>query len=259
MKRLYFVLIILLSTVCSQAQENITLQADQAYTNQDYEQALELYQDALKLHGSSSSLYYNMGNTCYRLGDMGMAVLYYKKALKLNPTNKDAKTNLEFVQQQLTDNIENNKSWSQSVSENIMFLMTPNSWAVLGIIFFGLFLFALFNYFFGNTVGLRKIAFFGGIGSLALTVLCTLIAFETSAMANSGKEAVVISPVVQLSTVPRVPTDKAQQAFTLHEGALVEILDSLNVPTDTINPVWMEVKVNNEHRAWMAARHLEKI
>lgn len=259
MKQFIFALFVVLVAMTVRAQENIINQADQAYTNEDYPQALELYIDAMRLQGTSPQLYFNIGNTYYRLGDLGHAILYYKKALKLDPTFKDAQTNLEFTQTKVIDRQDNQKSWSRAVTESIIFIMTPNAWAVTGIIFFGLFLLALSQYFLGTTVGIRKLAFFGGLGALALTVLTTIAAFYTSGLTRDNKEAVVTVPVVQLSTVPRLPADKSQQAFTLHEGAIVEVLDTLSVPTDTVNPVWVEVKVNNEHRAWLSASTITRI
>lgn len=256
-----YICICLLFTVSFfvKGQENIMLQADKAYNEEDYQQALELYVDAMKLQGTSPELLYNIGNTYFRLGELGNSVLYYKKALKLNPSFKDAELNLRFVRTKIIDKQTDDKTWGKTVTENVIFIMTPNAWAVVGLIFFGIFLFALSQYILGNSVAIRKTAFFGGLGTLALTVLCTVAAFYTSGLARSQKEAVVVSPVVQLSTVPRLPADKSQQAFTLHEGAIVEILDTLNVPSDQENPLWMEVQVNKEHRAWIPATDIEII
>ena len=258
MKALHIIIFLCVANLLN-AQPNIISQADEAYMADKFETAMELYQDALKLEGSSPQLYYNMGNTAYRLGYLGDAVLYYKRALKQDPSFTDARTNLEFVQTKLVDEQTHNKSLTTKITENVMFLMTPNAWAIVGIIFLIVFLYFLSQYILGSTVGIRKISFFGGLAAIALCVLTTYIAFYSSTMARDNREAVITSPVVQLSTVPRVPTDKSQQAFTLHEGTLVEIIDSLTVPTDTVNPKWIEVRVNNEHRAWLPATTLTRI
>lgn len=241
------------------AQNDIIGKADAAYMGDQFEQALDLYLTARDSMGTSSQLDYNIANTYYRLGELGNAVLFYKRALKLDPSNSDARANLEFVQTKLIDRQDTTRPWSQRVKESVIFLMSPNGWAVTGLIFFGIFLVALASYIFGESVGTKKISFFGGMILLALAVLCTLAAFHSSALVRDDREAVVIDPVVQLSTVPRLPQDKAEQAFSLHEGAQVEIIDSIAVPTDSVNPVWLEVKVNGEHRAWLPASTVQRI
>lgn len=261
MKTLKYILIIIVAVLpfFSSAQTNLIQRADQAYMSDQFEQALNLYLSARDSLGTSSQLDYNIANTYYRLGELGKAVLYYKKALKVDPSNSDARANLEFVQTKLVDQQDNTRPWVQRIRENVIFIMSPNGWAIVGLIFFGIFLVALGSYILGESVGIKKLSFFGGIFILVLAVLCTIVAFHTSALARDDKEAVVVDPVVQLSTVPRVPQDKAEQAFSLHEGALVEIIDSLAVPTDSINPVWLEVKVNDEHRAWLPASTIQRI
>ena len=49
--------------------------ADQAYMNDNFERALELYTEASEQDGVSSNLYYNIGNCYYRLGNMGKAIV----------------------------------------------------------------------------------------------------------------------------------------------------------------------------------------
>ena len=71
--------------------------ANKAYSSELYNKALQTYLDIAKKDGVSSELYYNIGNTYYRLNDRANAVLYYERALLLNPSNGDARSNLDFV------------------------------------------------------------------------------------------------------------------------------------------------------------------
>ena len=63
---------------------------------QDLEAASKTAQDPLL----KSRALYNAGNVQYRLGNFEEAIDSYKKALALDPTDKDAKYNLEFLQKQ---------------------------------------------------------------------------------------------------------------------------------------------------------------
>ena len=86
-------------------------QANAAYQRDDFNSALSLYEQAAKEDGTSSLLYYDMGNTHYRLGNMGKAVLCYERALLLDPSNDDARTNLEFVNDKLQLKIDRGSSF----------------------------------------------------------------------------------------------------------------------------------------------------
>ena len=78
-------------------------QADSAYVQEKYKLAVELYQQAIQQDGVSSNLYYNLGNAYYRTGNVAQSILAYERALRLNPANEDARSNLEFVNSRIVD------------------------------------------------------------------------------------------------------------------------------------------------------------
>lgn len=49
----------------------------------------------------NASLEYNLGNTYFRLGDTGRAVLHFRRALRLDPRHADTTANLEYVRQRV--------------------------------------------------------------------------------------------------------------------------------------------------------------
>ncbi|KPL19734.1 MAG: hypothetical protein AMJ92_02015 [candidate division Zixibacteria bacterium SM23_81] len=56
---------------------------------------------------------YNMGNVHYRLGNLQEAIEAYKNALRINPDDRDAKYNLEFIQKKLPENSQQQSQQSQ--------------------------------------------------------------------------------------------------------------------------------------------------
>lgn len=235
-------------------------QADSAYLSDDYELASSLYLKAEKELGTSSSLYYNIGNSFYRMGDLGKAILYYKRALKLDPANGDARQNLQFVMSKTVDKQNANKSFADKIGERIMFSASPNAWAVWALVLFALLLGATAVYIFSGSVLIRKICFFGGIILLVMDCGIIYVANKTASMVADKATAVVVTPTVQLSTVPRVPKDKSEQAFQLHEGAVIEIIDSVKQTiSDSIAPMWLEIKFDDVHRAWINSEDVERM
>ena len=53
--------------------------------------------------------FYNLGNTMFKAGDLNNAIEMYKQALRLKPSDIDAKINLEFAQKMLKENEQQKK------------------------------------------------------------------------------------------------------------------------------------------------------
>lgn len=80
---------------------------DALYKKRKYEEALEAYQKAVQKSDDvqlQAQSYYNLGNTLYRLNKWPESILAYQQALKLNPNDKDAKYNLEYVRAKIKEN-----------------------------------------------------------------------------------------------------------------------------------------------------------
>lgn len=238
---------------------NLTDQADEAYSSKDYQTAVRLYNQALAEQGSSSMLYYNLGNAYYRADSLAQAIISYERALKLDPTNNDARTNLDFVNTKIIDTPIDRSSYSTLFIDKAMSTMTPNSWAIASVILFVIVLVLAGGYIFSSRVKIRKICFFGGLAMLFICAGSIVITILGSSRAVSHNSAVITAVSTQLSTSPSVPLTPQQQAFLLHEGSKVEIVDSVLTPLDPVNPVWYEVTVDNEHRAWVSGNDVEII
>lgn len=87
-----------------------------AYKSRDYNKALGAFSQALlsKDTGLQSRSHYNLGNTLYqrgeqqkaddkKLGDWTNALQHYEQTLKLEPQNKEAKENYEFVKKKIEE------------------------------------------------------------------------------------------------------------------------------------------------------------
>ena len=61
----------------------------------DFDQSLKSSNNLIK-----SKAYYNLGNTSYKINKKEEAIAYYRKALELNPNDKDAKYNYELLKYQ---------------------------------------------------------------------------------------------------------------------------------------------------------------
>lgn len=75
-------------------------EANAYYTAGKYQQAQDTYKQIIEEKGSSASLCYNLANSYAKLGQNGMAILYYERALRLDPSNADIHHNLKRIQEE---------------------------------------------------------------------------------------------------------------------------------------------------------------
>ena len=81
----------------SMTVEELFTKAGELYEERQYDQAAELYTSILARGVQSASVYFNLGNAKFKAGDIGYAVLYYHRALRLEPGDEDIANNLEFA------------------------------------------------------------------------------------------------------------------------------------------------------------------
>lgn len=239
-----------------QTESQLTMMADSAYTADNYILAEALYSEAISRFGTSSTLFYNLGNAYYRQGNLGKAIVNYERALKLDPTNADASANLEFVKGKIADRQLDESSILDRLWGNLVTGLKADTWAWVSIILFALFLAGALTYLFSSVVIVKKVSFFGGIIVFVVCALSIVISFAAANRATTDRYAVVLPPSAQLSTTPREARNQSEEAFLLHEGTKVEIVDSV---TSNVDGKWYEVLVGPGKRAWIKATDVERI
>lgn len=254
----YLLLTVLIATSIVGRAASLPEQADSAYNNLAYTRALELYKSTLDSLGASADLYYNLGNTYYRLKEPGRAILWYERALLLDPTHKDARANLDFVNTTITDKPIDNRSLIQRKFTAFVDSARTDTWAWTASIFFIVAVISAVIYLTGSKVRVRKLSFFGGLVSLGCAVFFIVISSMSASTSTRHNEAIVIMPAAHLSTTPRASSDPSTQAFLLHEGTKVELVDSL-IKTGENPERWYEVKIGNTARAWINGEDIEII
>lgn len=249
----------LLMTGLTAMASDIAQQADSAYNKEDYNNAINLYIESIKQDGVSSTIYYNLGNAYYRDNKLGKAIISYERALTLDPSNEDARTNLDFVRTKIEDIPEDDSSFLGNLHNNIKSMMSPDGWAWCTLGLFIVLLGTIALYIFSSNVPMRKTGFFGGVVVIFIFIYVFVIAHQTAIAPTRHDTAVVIVPTTNLSSAPRSSKNKTEKVVPIHEGTKVEILDSLSTPDDPHVGKWYDVKINNSSHAWLNADDVEKI
>jgi tetratricopeptide (TPR) repeat protein len=109
---------VLSATTLSAATDNASLynRANDRYAAGQYREALDLYSELLERGVENPFLYYNTANTYFKLGQVGYARLYYERALRLAPFDRDVRNNLNYLEGSLSERIA--PLYSESIFKN---------------------------------------------------------------------------------------------------------------------------------------------
>ena len=222
MKKLFY--IFLLFTQVFWAQDAFE-KGNALYENGKYHEAIAAYEGVLKSGQESAEVYFNLGNCYYKLNEVAPAVYNFEKALLLKPSDKEIKNNLEFARKMAIDEIvEVPKVGFHKIVTDFTAAFHYDTWAWIAIILAVLFLFNFVGYYFSTTTTLKRV-FFSGMTLLLLFLLVSILAgfFEQSRYQNE-KPAIVFADAV---AVKSEPNSAATNAFTLHAGTKVYVLETL--------------------------------
>ena len=222
---------------------------DSAYIKEDYATAAQIYEGLLS-DGESADVYYNLGNSYYKLGEIAKSILNYERALLLQPGNGDIRANLEVARAKAIDKVELVPeiffiSWIKSLIN----IMSVDAWAWWGIVSFLFFIVALYFFIFSKQVVLKKIGFTASIVLLIITVCANIFASEQKEHLVNRTSAIVMNPSV---TVRSTPSESGTSLFILHEGRKVSIKDKSMRE-------WTEISLEDGKVGWVPASSIEVI
>ena len=231
------------------AQAATKAEADSAYAQGHYQQAIRDYEQLLK-GGASADLYYNLGNAYYRSENITQAVLNYERALLLSPGDRDIRFNLQLARSKTIDKIvPESEMFFVTWYHSLVNLMSVDGWAWLSIVLLALVIVLSLLYLFASPVWLRKIGFFGGSFLLVVFLLANIMAWQQKQNLLFRKGAIVISTSV---TVKGAPAKNGTDLFILHEGTKVNIVD------DTMKE-WKKIHLADGKEGWIESKRIEMI
>ncbi len=220
-----------------------------AYANNDFRRAAEGFEQLIARGLSSAKLYYNLGNAYFKEDDLGHAILYYHRALRLDPGVADYRYNLEVAESHTKDNIEKVPefflgSWLRAVRR----MMSCTAWSILSLVFLAGALVLFLNFLLAQRLVLRKVGFYGTMLAGLCFVVTTWLAVGERREMLDRSQAVVMSASV---AVKSSPDKSATDLFVLHEGTTLRIENRLDG--------WCEVTIADGKKGWLEERKIEEI
>ena len=223
--------------------------AGEAFAAQQWQNALNCYQMIEAENLQSADLYYNIGNTYFKLDDKAHAILYFERALKLDPAHADAAHNLDIARELTLDRIDAVPefillSWLRILRQGL----SADTWAWITLALLlavGLLLTVFRN---GASLPLRKISFILACVLFVLMVFTFVFSLQQKHAVTRQDSAIVTSPVC---SVKSSPADGGNTVFVLHEGTKIRLLDNVGD--------WAKIEIADGRQGWAPAKTFEAI
>lgn len=252
--KIYILILVLVGGLLSVNAQPAALQdsltkGNQLYTAGKYAEAAKAY-EAISAKGFESfELYYNLANALYKSNNITYAILNYERALKLQPTNEDARFNLEMTKRQVVDNIDLLPEpgflrwWHELINSK-----PADGWGTHTLVSFFLFLLLFALFLFSATIRNKQVTFW--LAVLALSYSLVTYSFGST---QRGKLVHHNSGVITERSVRMKgsPSESGTELFILHEGLSVQITDKLGD--------WIEIRLADGNKGWVKESSLIRI
>ncbi len=223
--------------------------AQNLYSGAKYDTAAVVYQSIIDSGYQSPELYYNLGNTYFKLQEIPSAILYYEKALKLKPSDENILFNLQLCNSMIPDRIEEIPrlffiEWYKSLYNHFPI----DTWAKIGLVLFAIFTLLLTVYFLSSKTIIKKVGFWFAMLFLGFSFFTFFMTYQKYDSFKQHDEAIIFTPSI---TVKSSPAKSSVDLFVIHEGTKVSILDQVGV--------WKKIKIQNGSIGWIESENIEII
>jgi tetratricopeptide (TPR) repeat protein len=217
------------------------------YAKGDFSESLLHYLRIEELGYASEPLFYNIANCYFKRKEWGRSILYYERALRLNPSDKDIQYNLNLARDFTIDKIDKLpefvlKTWLRGIN----YMLSADMWTYISLLLFAITALLLLNFRYGPGPGIRKLSFFLSLLSLLAGVIFSLFAMNQRNAYNNNNEAIILVPV---STVKSSPDASGNTLFILHEGTKVEF-------TGEKIGAWTKIELSDGRQGWIQSEDL---
>lgn len=216
--------------------------ANSEYNEGNYRRASEIYHSIIREEGYFEGVLYNLANAYWRMGETGRARLYWEKALKVNPANRDAEYNIGLIKKTINERDKETiaaaltKFCSKIMGINTMTVtVSAAAWAVL--------LFLL-----GYYLKRREPFIWGAVASLIIFLILLAGLVIRVNIQLKDRHAVIL----QKTAVYNAPGVSAAVQGTVPEGRKVVIINETGD--------WISAGISEENmQFWVPAEFIEKI
>lgn len=233
-------------TVAQDDFSSAALQGDSLYQSGDYAGAVHEYERMITAGVHRGDVYFNLGAAYFQMGDLGRALLSFRRAQALIPRDADLVRNVAMIRARRADLLGEETGLIDSLASATVGIATVDELAV-GLLFLWALLFTL------AAIMIMLPGRWPAV-KIALMVVGVLLSWSllllgTRLFADSNRRAaVVVAPVVEVLSGPR---EDYLPLYRLHSAAEVRVLEEANG--------WVRFTTPDQRQGWMPRAALEVV
>ncbi len=226
--------------------DEIMAQAAEAYAATDYGVALALYDALLEAGVRHSSLYMNTGHTYLQQGELGRAMLYYRRAQQLIPRDPQLAASIARVRADRIDVQGDEVNLLDNIASSTAGLLSNVELAWLGLgawtLWFGVLVLA-------RVIPSQRLTLRAPAIALGVVVLALVVLVSSRLVVNRLRAPAVI--VVEEAPALSGPGEVYLELFDVHDGAEVRVLERAQG--------WARVLLPDGRQGWVTTDSVDEV
>lgn len=207
--------------------------ANKLYEQGKFAEAATAYEKMLQSGQASAALYFNLGNTFFKAGQIGRAIAAYRQAEQLNPRDPDLRANLQFARNQIQGPTISPAWWQRWLDK-----LSLSEWTWLAAA-------AVWLWFLSLILGQWRPPWRSALRNytLALGAATALLCACFAAALHEDRYNPGAIVITNEAVVRQGPLDEAPSAFTARDGAELKVLDRKDE--------WLQVSADPRRVGWI--------
>lgn len=248
MKRWFIAIVLLGIGIVSAQSDSLDLvsQASVAYMIGDYETSQTLYEAIVQDGIRDFRVYFNLGNAYYQSGDLGRALLNYRRAQEIWPRDNDLGNNLAQVRMERLDLISDETGFSESLAALTTGILNLSELSVLvffvWLVWFGVLAVGILRTAWRDRVHIPLLL--TGV-ALMLGLVLLVARLETSLRRPAG---IITNEVIHVRSGPG---ETYLELYHLHAAAEIYVWDTKND--------WVQFALADGRLGWIPSKTVTMI
>lgn len=219
------------------------------YEEGEYSEAIRVYSELAAAGAVNGFLFYNLGNAYFKEGEIGSTILWYSRARRILPRDRDVITNLEFARRVRPDKIEGTRLPAVfRMLRVIVFGLNLSELTLVAFILYLLTMLSVMALILAKRAAIRRIA---SRASLVLgAVLCLSLILLGGRIYHANGTMGCVIMVGQVDAMSG-PGSEYTKVMSLHEGTEAQIEEE--------REGWYLIKLPNGLGGWIPSESVEVI